>query len=282
MSPDVDPQKSSKRDRSFFEGFSPRKWLVGAGSFLRAGFYLAVVGLVIYLGYDFYSFVRSAPELAANVTVEGNSVVAVSQIESVVFADTFSGSGDSTTIFALSPDAVEGRLRSQLDRLKSVKVWKLPPRELKIKVEEREPIALVATREGKNGDRRFKPADREGVVFKIQPGERERLLNNHPPVLGLEDFAPGSSEFRRLWRRFLEARQAFEEVFNARTVEFYKFQPGGGLLVRLVRPRKLDVHLGRGDYQKKVEKLYEIMATEEFHQIEEYVDLSNPEDIRVQ
>ncbi len=293
MSPNVDPKKSHRRQQSFFDGFEPRKYLLSGKIFLYVLGLLLLVLVLSLLVYDFVSFARTSKQLSVQLEVHNNETISTTEIRRLLSdSDAAENNnahpagnwalrtteGETVSLFVISPEAVEERLRDSFDRFRDVKVGRILPRTLRIEVDEREPYARVARRV--NERLGYLPADRRGVLFNPRPDEREWMLENLIPVYGLETLAEETDKYRKRWESFSRVREAFETMFDDPVEQKYIFNPGGSLVVELSRPNQIEVHFGRENFDEKVLELYDIMSREGFYQIEDYIDLSNLEDIR--
>lgn len=293
MTPRVDPKKSSQRDSSFFSDIEWKQFFSTGRGVLKVLVLVVICALLLVSFYDFYKFVRTSPRLAVNLQLRGNKKINKSTVRKALTFDpgdknsqqrppwaVNSTTGETISVLAISPSEIRNRLVEKIKRFKEISVRKELPRNLIIQVEERKPVGLVRLELPQWDQRRFKPADREGVVFDLRPKEKEKFKSSLPYVLGLEEMVPGSKTFRRHWDKFLRVRKFSREIFNRRIVKWYEVKPGGVLKVKLSRPRPLVIHLGKNNFRKKTKRLYEIMTTDEFQQIENYIDLSEPNDIR--
>ncbi|GEM_PF-4916120 len=291
MSPSVDPKKTHRRQQSFFDDFDPRQYLFSVKKFIYLGALLLLLIVVSLVFYDFIGFASTSEKLAVQLDVRGNDTVSTSEIRALLGkeadieeSDRQSGwslqneAGDTVSIFVISPEAVEQRLKDSFDRFRYVRVGRILPRTLRIEVDERQPYARVARRY--NGRSGYLPADREGILFSPRPDEQEWMLEELIPVYGLETLEDKEAEYEERWERFTKVREAFTAMFDDPIEQKYEFNPGGSLVVELARPNQIEVHFGRENFNEKVLELYDIMSREGFYQIEDYIDLSNLEDIR--
>ncbi len=290
MSPRVDPKKSSKRNRSYFSGFDWKNiFTTGWGLFKVV--LVGLLCLLVFLGfYDFYQFARTTSRLTVNIKLRGNKKISKKQLRAALVPGAAKSSrpdwglrtpaGDTVSILAVAPGAIKTRLKEKFPRFENVEVKKQLPHELIIRVKERTPLGLVRRSSSEWKERKFLPVDREGVIFTIQPGEKKEFKKQLPFVMGLEKLSPETAKFKRRWSKFLQVRELSRKIFNRRIFTWYRFKPGGLLVAELNRPRTLVIHLGKKNYEPKLRRLYEMMTTDAFHQIDNYIDLTDPEDVR--
>ncbi len=278
----VDPKNSRQRAP---EGWSLPfsvgdwgTWLPSLATFRTVG--LLGIGIVVALfAYDFYRFGTTADRFRVTLETRGLERVSEDRLRRVLTP--VLGEDGSPSLLEVSVEGVRGRLKSALPRLRRVRVRKVLPNRLVVEVQEREPYVLVARYRSEREQRVYLPADREGVLFEPTAEEARRLPDRLPVVRGLEEGTPSADGYARKWRRVRTVISAFRERFSRGFVDWVHVLPGGYVRLEITRPRSLEVRLGLRDYGRKADRLEAMMGTSEFMEIKEYVDLSDPEDIRV-
>ncbi len=259
-------------------------WLPGLFSlpWKRLGLWL-LLGLlgagIILLGWDFYRYTLENDRYRAELTLEGNEVITETRIRETVLSEF---QGDTLpSIFAISPSRLRTVLMEDYRRFQEVRVERRLPDELRIVVRERQPIALVARYSQTDERRYYLPADQTGTLFEPEEHERGSLASRLPVVEGLELHSPGSEEFAEKWDRTLAVLRAIQTAFPLDMVDTVSIREGGFAEMVLKRPREIEVRLGLDNYPSKIQRLRSFMGTEEFQDIEEWINLSDPENVRV-
>ncbi|MFB6356089.1 MAG: cell division protein FtsQ/DivIB [bacterium] len=279
----VGPTNKRQRERSWFDDISwPENIPVsrdGLRYVLRFSFVLLMVGLLFFIGYDFYRYTYSSGRYDVTLDVTGAKAVPVSEIRSEVME--FSRDGKSLNLLSVDVNKVRNKLMSSISRFKSVHVRKQYPNQLHVKVEERKPYMLVGRQDPEGGQRIFLPADTEGVLFEAQPSERERIRQELPAVIGLETEQHGTSGYKSKWKRSKNVYKTFRAYFVRDMLDWIRVYPGGYVELQVNQPRRVRVKLGVGNYEAKFRKLKKMIGTEEFQQINNYVNLSDLDEILV-
>ncbi len=279
MSPQVDPKNTSKRqqegDGGFFPGF--RRLLPGH-LYLREIMIVLVAALMILVLYDFSSFVGNHSQYQADVIIRGvNSLDDQQVINRLSTIDKQKG---FAALSDVSVELVRRDIRDSIPRFGSVTVRKEYPDQLVISVKEQEPVVLVAR--SSEGDRRiYLPAGEDGRLFRPTREEVEKLPDELPVVRGFEELRPGSSEFVRRWNRVSDFLDAVKSQDSVDRFEWIKVRTGGFLEAGIKRPKTLTVRFGQNGYSQKIVRLLEMMQTEQFLTVEEYVNLSDLNNVRV-
>lgn len=278
MSADVDPKNTRKRSSNNPSLSGWLRKLLPENFNARNIFLVFMIALASLMLYDFFTFVYSNSQYRTNVVITGLEKLNTEDVLKQL--STIDSSEPQQNLVDFSVRAVQSDIRESVPRLKDVQVRKKYPDRLAISVEEREPVALVG-RVGGDSERVYLPIDREGVVFRPTPDEIESLPDKVPIVKGLESETLDSQSFDSKWRRILRVIEASRIVLTEDRIEWIKVRTGGYIELMIDRPTELTVRLGIGSYKQKLKKLRDMMQTEEFMNIEKYINLSDLDNIRV-
>lgn len=285
MARGVGPTNKKKRSSSgFMEQFKawdyvPTNfgWL---GAVLRRSGIILLVGLIGFLGYDFYRFGMTSETFSIKLTVKGNQQVPVAEIRNAL-KPVLPGEDDQGSLLGISALEAKKLLSEKIPRFKNVYVLRRFPNELVIRVDERTPVAIVSRYDEGQERKIFLPADKEGVLFEARSGEWERLKNTMPVIMGIEELSVGSDGYKRRWNRALRVKNAFEQEFVPDMLNWIRIRPGGYATVQIEQTRTLKIKLGLNNYRRKFARLDRMMMTEEFQEIEEYVNLRDLNEVLV-
>ncbi len=282
---DMGPRNSRKRKKNsniewnsligFLPGYS---WLI----VLVAVLSFSVLGVVVY---DFYRYTRSAERLSVEIDIRGSQVISSERVENILKNTVFERQTandeqtGSPSLLAISSQEVKESLQEKIARFKSVFVRREFPNRLIIEVEERKPVAIAVVFDREAGRRRGKLIDREGEMFPPAPDERQSLIENLPRVFGLEE-TENEKQFQAAWESSLEVLELTREIFSPDILDWVQIRPAGYFVkIQINRPRTVEIRLGVDDYEKKLNHLKELMATEDFRRLGDYIDLTSPDDI---
>ena len=212
-----------------------RRCLVGAGALLG----LAVIGAAGFFGAsrlreaDFFRLER--------VTVEDNR--RVSEAEVLAVGEVKAG----MSLFEIEPRQIGLRIET-LDWVKTALVERIFPRELRIRLEERVPVAVVKLDH-------FYYADREGTLFKLLVAG-DRL--DFPIITGI-DRDSFLNDPERSRRRLGAALELVEELEKRRTftlgeVSEIHVDPRGALHLFAVQGG-LPIRVGNDRFSRKLDRL---------------------------
>ena len=279
----VGPKNKRTRDSGWLRRFDLKGYVPGSfswvtGFFRRLG-YLFLLVLIGFFLYDFYRFGRTSPSFTVEMEINGNQLIDDSEVKEKL--NSIFGDQHKTSLLTISAYQLRKKLSEELPRFKNIHVIREFPNRLIINVEERAPVAIVA-RYDSNGDRRiFLPAGKQGVLFSARQEEWDRLRQTLPVVLGLEELDPSSSGYQRRWERAMRVKETFEREFVPDMLNWIQIRPGGFAEVQIDKPRKLVIKLGLDRYHQKFQQLNEMMMTEQFSTIEDYVNLRDENEVFV-
>jgi len=237
-----------------------------------------IVALFALTIYDFSTYVSNHSRYQADVVIRGADTLNTQQV--VDRLSTIKERKDFAALSDVSVASIRRDIRNSIPRFEDVTVRKEYPGQLIVSVEERKSVVLVA-RSSEDNRRIYLPAGKDGRIFRPTKEEVQNLPERLPVVRGFEELRPGSSEFDRRWspvRQFLETVEATDTMDR---FEWVKVRTGGFLEAGIERPKTLAVRFGQGDYSKKLNRLLEMMQTEQFLTIEKYVNLSDLDNVRV-
>jgi cell division septal protein FtsQ len=278
MSPQVDPKNTSKRQERDGGYLPDLSGLLPRRLYLREFVVVLIVGFVGLVIYDFTAFVSNHSRYQADVVIRGVDTLTSQQV--IDRLSTINGQEDVGALTGISVTSVKEDARESIPRLQDVTVRKQYPDQLVILAAERKPVVLVAR--SAEGDRQiYLPAGREGRLFRPTRKEVETLPEQVPVVRGFETLSPGSSEFERRWKQVRQFLEAVESTDTMDRFEWIKVRTGGFLEAGIERPKTLRIRFGQGAYAEKLIRFIEMMQTEQFMTIEEYVNLSDLDNVRV-
>lgn len=252
-------------------------WL---GSLVRHTGILLLVFLVGFLFYDFYRFGMTSETFSIKLLVKGNQHVPADEIRTTLGPILNENEGHES-LLNISAGEVRKRLKQEIPRFKSVYVLRQFPNQLMVEVTERTPVAVVARYDEAEDRRVFLPADEEGVLFEVRSGEWEELKNTLPVVLGLEELSVNSESYQRRWDRAMRVKNAFRKEFVPDMLTWIRIRPGGYAEIKAKLTDSLVIKLGLDNYHEKFIRLDEMMMTEEFKSIEQYINLRDLDEILV-
>lgn len=278
----IDKKNEYRRDDSGFEwpSLTPnwenfqlnwRRWMGRVGVLL-------IIGIVIVLAWDFGRYTYGADRYQAELDVRNNEAVPAEKIREEILAGY--DQDQLPSVLTLSVDRIQASL-DEMSRLRDVSVHVEQPNHLIVTLEEREPVALIARASPDQEKPRFLPADPQGTLFKPLPKERSELPSQLPLIFGLERADTDSEEYGRKWERVLEVLEAVKTEFPVSIIESLEIRPGGFVEMNLLRPKELEVRLGLDQYVEKIQRLREFIETEAFQETEEWINLSDPDEVRV-
>lgn len=243
-----------------------------------------VVGLTgfIFAVRDFNAYIHNNAQYRTRVVFKGLQKLNKQQLISKL--STFRSRGQRPSLVSLSVSEVQSELQQKIPRLKMVDVRKSYPNKLIIRVKERRPVSLIARVSEKtkeNSNRIYLPVDRDGVVFPPTPKEVEKLPDRLPVVKGLEGIELDSKSYHRKWDQIGKVIDAFQGQFSLSELDWIKRRTGGYIEIQINRPKTLKIRLGMGSFTRKLTQLKRMKQTQQFLEIERYVDLSNLENVRV-
>jgi cell division septal protein FtsQ len=277
MSPEIDPKNQKKRSRSSTSVFSGLSRYLPDQFYWWQILYVCVALLALLVIYDFFNFIHNNSQYRAEVVIKGLEKLETDQVTNKLSTNIGS---DKPGLVSLSVGAIQDTLRSEFSRFKSVNVRKDFPDKLVITVEEHKPVALVA-RVDQGSKRYYLPASESGVVFQPTEDEVDELPETVPVVRGLETAVPGSQDYQQKWKRVQQVLEAAREQFELSRLNWVKVRTGGYVEVEINRPKTLKVRLGVDNYSDKMAKLQKMMQTEQFMNINRYVNLSDLDNVRV-
>jgi len=279
----VGPRNKRTRDSGWMDGIDLKQYLPGGfswvtGFFRRLGYVFLLVLIGFFL-YDFYRFGRTSPTFTVEMEIKGNQLIDDSEVKEKL--NSLFGGEHKTSLLTISAHQLRKELGDELPRFNNIYVMREFPNRLIISVEERTPVAIVA-RYDSNDDRRvFLPAGKDGVLFPAREEEWDRLRQTLPVVLGLEELDRNSDGYRRRWERAMRVKQAFEREFVPDMLNWIQIRPGGFAEVQIDKPRELLIKLGLDRYHQKFQQLDEMMMTEQFSTIEDYVNFRDENEVLV-
>lgn len=237
-------------------------------------------GAVGFVGYDFYRFSRSAGVLTVELEIEGLEVIRYQRVLNLLEKKVLNDErGRRKSLLAVPPREVKNILLDNFKRFESVFVRREFPEHLYIEVSERQPEAIVIQYDSELERRRGKLIDREGILFPPAPDERKELIRNLPRVMGLGE-AEDDRQFKEAWERCYRVLEISREVFSRGILDWIRIRPSVYFIkAQINRPRELEIRLGVDKFEKKLTRLKELMATEVYSEIGDYIDLTDPDDI---
>lgn len=280
MSRGVDPKNASQRERNDWRITGWLSGLVPRRLYLKEGLVVLSVLAVGFLVYDFSRFVATSDRYRVSVQVKG--LEALSKGDVLKEIDGLIKTSDRPrSLVNVSVQAVRSTLLNRIPRFKNVQVQKDYPETLSIRVEERKPVALIARRT-RQGDEStvYLPIDREGVIFRPTRKEVKNLPDQVPVVRGFSGVQDGTPSFDRRWNKALKVLDAVEKRFSSDLLEWVEVRTGGYVQMRINHPKPLDVRLGETRYARKLDKLKTMMQTNQFLNINKYVNLTQLENVR--
>lgn len=280
----VGPKNKKHRESGLLDGL--KGWAFFSSGFgwiariLRKSGVIVLFVLMGLLVYDFYRFGVTSERFAVELNVRGNNQVPKRVIRNTL-KDVLVDEKGHRSLLTVSAQDVKRKLDRSIPRFRDIYVLRKFPNRLIVEVRERTPVALVARHKGEGQQRIFLPAGEEGVMFKARPGEREQLKNSLPVVLGLEDSSRDSEDYGRRWKRVMRVLDAYKKEFVIDMLNWIRVRPGGDVNVEIEKTKPLVVRLGLKRYRQKFKHLKEMMMTEQFRSVEDYVNLRDLDQILV-
>ena len=198
-----------------------------------------------------------------SIAIQGNSQLSFNDVAIAT------GVARGQQLAEIDLDQVETRLREQ-PWIKNAHVLRLPPATLVVRVDEREPRALLVDAPGRTPPGRVRLVDEEGVVFAIASG-REDL----PQFVGGENLETGRGHV------LLADGLSLLRLLKSAEIETV-VSPGEALTVHLpndgssegwiVRGR-IEVILGQGQHEARIRRLVELLGNQEVRELLSQQDL---------
>ncbi|MFB6345206.1 MAG: cell division protein FtsQ/DivIB [bacterium] len=280
MSSGVGPKNTSKRDSEewrisrWFKGVLPERF------YLKESLIILVALMVGYFAYDFSQYLLNGEKFQVRVKIDGLEALSRESVLDSI-QDRVGTADRPKSLLQVSVQDVRSKLLTEIPRLKTVRVRKDYPDVLRITVTERRPVALLARKNRGNDETVYLPVDREGVVFRPTQEEVEKLPGTVPVVKGFPQLDQGSTSFKRRWKKALNVIDSVRKRFSGHLLDWVQVRPGGYVKIRINHPKKLNVRLGEAQYGKKLDKLKQMMQTNQFLDIKKYVNLSEINNVRV-
>lgn len=279
MPKNVDPKNASQRETREWGVVDRLQGLLPGRFYLRESLAVLAILLVGYVIYDFSQFVETNKQYRTTVRIQGLEALSRGTVLGEI--DHLVGSSENPrSLVNVSVDRVRSTLTERIPRFKSVSVRKEYPDRLIIAVEERTPVALIARRNQKGESEIFLPIDREGVIFRPTEKEIDTLPGKVPVVKGFPEVEQGTPSFDRKWKKALKVLDIVDRQFSSDLLEWVQVRTGGYIQIRINHPKPLNVRLGESRYARKLEKLKQMMQTNQFLDIKKYVNLTQLKNVR--
>lgn len=279
MAGEVDPKNANRHEAGTVGFFGRLRSYLPERFYVRESLVVLTVITMVLLVIDFTRFLHTNQRFYVTVKVKGLEVLSRETVMKEL--DQFVGTPDNPeTLMDVSVKRVRSELLERIPRFKRVSVRKDYPGTLRIRVVERTPVALISRRSRSGGTTVYLPVDREGVVFRPTTEEIETLPKRLPVVRGFPEVNQGTPSFERRWQKALNVLDAIDSRFSSDILKWVQVRTGGYVQIVIKHPKELTVRLGETRYKEKLDKLKEMMQTNQFLHIKKYVNLTQLNNIR--